>query len=401
MKRLLIIAFSLLLIIGCKEENVLTALPDAPQGTGDSDLPYVSYISPSNGAQMPDDDPTQSGIQGSYYMSFSRFMDPATINTGNFIILNTATGGQFTDFTVDYYRELKQAVLTLNNVDSAGAFLIRCVSGGATNTFGSPLDGDQDNLIDGTPYDDYHATFSTNGNTDTLVNRDQPEISSISPESLAVNDQQPFITINFDMNMDTTTLNTSTVTLANEGGTAQTLTVTNKTLTQIQLQPTGMLAMSENFFVTVNCANIKRTGDSQTPDYLLTLDGDEDGPEATEPDIQWYFRVDSIVPPRITSLSPLGTYGARFQFTILIDEATITASNIRVFDNKGYVPGTIRIRYGGGMTYTMVDYYFKRTISGTKYGFVSKDVLGQNGYYFDGDYNGIGGEPWDDYYNSF
>jgi len=399
MKRLLIITFSVLLIIACKEANELEIVPSAPDGTGASDLPLVTSINPNNGSQMIDQNTSVAGIQGRMIVTFSDFMDAATMSESNIEILNTSTGGsQLSGFTVQYFPEIKRIFVDIDNVDSAGAFLVRLVSGGMTNTYGSPLDFDQDNENDGSPYDDYLSTFWTTSYTDTLVNTNVVNITNILPDSSRIVVQDPIIRVDFNMNMDTTTLNTANITLKNESGTSQTLNVVSKTLTRIDLQPASLLAMSENYYVTVKCANIQRIGDSQTPNYMLVLDGDDDGPEATEPDFEWYFRVDTIAPPTV-GVAYLGY--ARFTFSRLIDESTITAANIRVHDSKGYIPGSFRIHYNSTHTYTMVDYHFKRSFSGTRYGFVSKDVQAENGYFLDGNGNGIGGEPGDNYYHSF
>jgi len=397
MKKLLIIAFTLLLIIACKEANELEITPEAPDGVGSSDLPVVSAISPSVYGQLTDQNSVKTGIQAKIEVTFSDFMDVATITESNVILRNTATGSDVTTFTTEYFPESKKLFIYVDTAASASLFLLRLVTGGMTNTYGSSLDFDGDNFADGTPYDDYHASFWTAGATDTIVTRTQPKITSVSPESLAINVQQPLITINFNSNMDTTTLNTSTITLEDENGNTQTLTVTNKTLTSIELQPASNLALATNYLVTVNCASIERLGDSETPSYLLALDGDDDGPEETEPDIQWSFRVDDPTLPPTASLSTGGiTNGVRYIFSDLIDETTITTTTLRVYDGIGHVPGHFRI-YDDGVQ-TFVEYYYKRSLSGSRRAFVSKSIQATNGYFYDGNGNGIGGEPWDDKY---
>lgn len=403
MKRLLTIAFSLLLIIACqKAENILEIVPGAPDGTGAGNLPTVTNINPGNMQQLTDQNSTVAGIQGLIRVTFSDFMDEATLTEGNIVIKSISTGAEIptADITTEYYPEIKQLFIYVDDVPDSNAFLLRLVSGGMTNTYGSPIDFDGDNYADGSPYDDYHSNFYTVNNTDPFVYFDQPTVTSVSPESTAVNNQQPLITVIFNMNMDTLTLNTTNITLENESGTSQSLDSVLTVPDTIIVQPTNPLSMYDNYIITVHCANIERPAASTyTPSYFVVVDGNNDGPEASEPNLEVFFRVDDQSPPTVSVAAITG--GATFTFSDLIDESTITSATVRVIDDIGYVPGEFRIYTNAGNTYTMVDYYYKRAASGTEWGFVSKDVQAENGYYLDGDGNGIGGEPWDDFYDSF
>ncbi len=170
----------------------------------------------------------------------------------------------------------------------------------------------------------------------------------------------------------------------------------------IILQPANPLTSGKNYVITVVCNNIKRLGDSKTPMYLLRLDGDNDGPEEAEPDLQSYFRVDDPNnPPRVQSVTAIGSSGVMITFTRLLDNATINSNNIYVYDNTGCVPGELRIYTNNAGDRTIIDYYYKRPIGGGRRAFVSKEVKATNGYYLDGNGNGIGGEPWDDYKGAF
>ncbi len=399
MKKLTILASALLLILACqKAENILQITLDAPDGVGAGNLPTVVSISPGNGQELTDQNSGQSGIQGKIEIVFSNYMDPNTMTESYITILNTATGTPISsgNFSTEYYQEIRKLFIFIDDAPSAGAYLLTL--SGMTNTYGVALDFDGDNEEDGAPYDDYLSTFWTTGYTDTLVITDWPQVVNFSPDTILISwTQQPLIDISFDAAMDTSTLNTTNITLENSGGSAQTLNVLNKSLNWIQLQPAGNLAYGDNYTISVNCANIKRTGDSRTPTYLLYLDGNDDGPEATEPELQSYFRVDTVPPPTVDAADI--TNGARFTFNRLIDETTISNSSVIVYDNIGYVPGDLRIYTDVGNTYTMVDYYYKRATSGNPDAFVSRIIkYAAKDYYLDGDGNGIGGEPWDDYW---
>lgn len=409
MKKLIYLGLSLLIILACqKAENILSPDPDMPQGIGAGNLPTVTSISPVNYTQMTDQDAATPGIQGLITVGFSDFMDPASMTADNIIILDVRTNTTIASnlITPEYYSEIKTLYISISDVPDSGSFLLRLVSGatGMRNIYGSPLDGDNDDFADGTPYDDYHSTFWTAPLSDTLVATFQPTISSFSPDTTATNNTQPFITIDFPAitPMDTSTLNLSNFQLSQDGGGSISLNLISKDFDGIVLQPANPLSTGQNYIITVKCNNIKRLGDSKTPAYLLKLDGDDDGPEETEPDLQSYFRVDDPNnPPRVQSVTAIGTSGVTITFTRLLDNATITASNIKVYDNTGYVPGEMRIYTNTAGDRTMIDYYYKRTIGGGRRAFVAKEVKATNGYNLDGNANGIGGEPWDDYEQAF
>ncbi len=371
MKKLIYLAFGLLLALGCKGENELSPDPDMPQGIGAGNLPSVISINPADGSEMTDQDASTPGIQGLITVRFTNYMDESSLISNNVIILDVRTNTTIaTDkITTEYYPEIKTLYVSISDVPDSGSFLLRLVSGenGMKNTYGSPLDGDNDGLPDGTPYDDYHSTFWTAPLSDTLVLTLQPTIIGFSPDTVALNDNQPLISITFSVStpMDTLTLNTGNVKLQDQDGNPVSLNLISRNLFGIVLQPANPLATGKNYTITLVCNNIKRLGDSKTPEYLLRLDGDNDGPEQSEPDLQSYFRVDDPNnPPRIVNVSAIGNTGVTITFSRLIDNATITANNINVYDNSGYVPGEMRIYTNTAGDRTLIDYYFKRTIGG-------------------------------------
>ncbi|MEO0206680.1 MAG: hypothetical protein ABIL22_08420 [candidate division WOR-3 bacterium] len=410
MKKLLFLGLSLLLVIACqKAENILSPDPDMPQGIGAGNLPTVTSITPVNYTQMNDQNGATPQIEGLITVSFSDYMDPASVtNKDNIVILDVRTNATISNnlITTEYYPEIRTLYISISDVPDSGSFLLRLVSGsaGMKNLYGSPLDGDNDDFADGTPYDDYHSTFWTAPLSDTLVATFQPTINNFAPDTIATNNTTPQIWVGFPgiSPMDTMTLNTNNIKLAQEGSGSIALNIVSRDPYGIILQPQNPLTAGRNYTITVVCNNIKRLGDSKTPVYLLKLDGDDDGPEETEPDLQSYFRVDDPNnPPRVQSVTAIGSSGVMITFTRLMDNSTLTASNVRVYDNNGYVPGDIRIYTNTAGDRTIVDYYFKRTIGGGRRVWISRTVTATNGYNLDGNGNGIGGEAWDDYTGAF
>jgi len=404
MKKLLILTCSLLLVLACqKGANDLVVDSDLTLGTGAANLPTATF-SPTAQGEIVDQYTVPVGIQGKIEVTFSDYMDQASVSSlANISLLNTTTGVEVPDanITTEYFPDIRKLYIYIDPVPADGKYLLRLVSGGMANTYGQPLDFDGDNDIDGA-YDDYLITYWTQAaNADTFVIPAQPTIATFSPDTGANSNTQPFITITFPVafDMDTFTLNTANITLANEGGAAQTLNLISRDTTSVVLRPASALPTAANYRITVKCDNIKRLGDHATPAEFLKLDGNGDGPGASEPDLQSIFRVDDpALPLHVNSVTAIGTTGVLFTFDHLVDEATISQATIAVYDNAGFVPCLPpRIYTNGAGTQTLVEYYFQRTTGAGRNGWVSKDLKGQNGYFFDGDGNGIGGEPWDNH----
>jgi hypothetical protein len=409
MRKLIHLLFGLFILLACqKAENILSPDPDLPQGIGAGNLPTVTSIFPVNYTEMTDQNGSAPGIQGLITVRFSDYMDEASVtNKNNIIILDVRINATISNnlITPEYYPEIRTLYISISDVPDSGSFLLRLVSGsaGMKNLYGLPLDGNNDDFADGTPYDDHHSTFWTAPLSDTLVRTFQPTIAGFSPDTVAANNTTPQIQIGFPglSPMDTNTLNIANIKLTQEDGGAVTLNIISRDPYGIVLQPASPLTTGRNYTITLVCNNIKRLGDSKTPQYLLRLDGDNDGPEENEPDLQSYFRVDDPNnPPRIQGVNAIGN-GVMITFTRLIDTATITSGNIYVYDNTGYVPGDMRVYTNTAGDRTIIDYYFKRNVGAGRRIFVSKEVKATNGYKFDGNGNGIGGEPWDDYKSAF
>lgn len=409
MKKLLFLALGLAIIVACqKGDNALIIDPDSPLGTGDGGLPQVASIDPAYGGQLFDESSNQTGIQGQITVVFDNYMDPATITAANVSILNVRTNDEIdpADMSVEYFQEIRTMYIWLDLVPDSGMFLIQLTSGGMRNTYGSPLDFDGDDVADGSPYDDFHSVFYTAPIVvDTPMVLVQPMITGFTPDTIATSATQPLIQLDFNLPMDTSTLNNSTITLTDEGGDERSLNVVAKTLTSITLQPASALADEENYTITVACDDIRMhrgLTDARTPEYFLKLDGDEDGPEQNEPDLTSYFRVDDPnAPPHLTSVVDIGSSGATITFSRLLEDATVNRDNIKIYDAVGYVPGDLRIYTNTAGDRTIVDYYYLRTVGSGLHAYLLIGLQGTNGYYFDGNGNGIGGEPWDNLDTSF
>jgi hypothetical protein len=375
--------------------------------TGAGNFPFMQIVSQLNRARLNDDDPDTSGIQANIVITFSDFMDSASF-TGNVKVMSTTTGDSFPGIKVSYNKEAKKLYIRSEGWSSSSAYLLRLISGPASikNRYGTVLDSDRDGINDGSPYDDYITTFYTTGVTsDSCVPTTQPKITSLSPDTQRITNPRPIIIINFNVGMDTTNLANYITnfklfkgSIAGDPVPIDTIYCRPNAISFKLKQPTDSLLNGNKYHFVITSANLKAKYPRNTPDYLLPLDADYDGPEPVEPNFTWYFLYDTIAPPMV-SHEPI-INGRRFNFTKRMDETTLTPENIRVFDASGYVPGTFVIlnRTMADVT-TSVEYYFERTTNGPFKVFVSKNVKSTKGRLLDSNGNGIGGEEKDDYWS--
>lgn len=409
MRRSLILLIIISLFLACKQENLLPSIDTDLPTQGAANLPFVQSTSPQNRNQLFDDDLDTTGIQATVVVTFSDFMDENSF-AGNVKVTNTTTGDTFPNLLINYNKEAKKLYIRSNSWSSSSAYLLRLIAGenGIKNRYGSVLDGNHDGMNDGSPYDDYLSTFYTTGSaSDSCVPTSPPTISSIYPDTSRITTPRPLMTIHFSTAMDTASLATFLSyfklykgSKAGEPVPIDTVWVEPDIISFKLKQSSDSLINGNKYFFVVKSANLRAKYPRYTPDYLLTLDADYDGPESAEPDFVWYFLYDTIPPPKVSSIEPI-TNGRRINFSTRMEEATLTQENIKVYDPLGYIPGSFVIlnRTVGTHTATSVEYYFERTTTTPYKVFVSKNVKSTQGRMLDSNDNGIGGEDKDDYWN--
>jgi len=396
MRTTILLAAIPLLIVCCLEGvNPLDVNTDLPLGTGAGNLPCVSQVAPSNRGQLLDDDPDVDGIQATVVVTFSDFMDEASL-AGNVTVTNTLTGQDITNLSITYNADARKLYVRHADWTGSSAYLLTLK---ATNSWGEPIDGNRNGEADDGPYDDALGTFYTSGvSSDSCVFVSPPRISGVEPDTIRTTDTLPGITVTFDTPMDTTTLVAGNFTLTSESGSSVPLNRLYVSQGSVTFEPGQALRHGYIYTLMVASSRVLAEAPWNTPSYLLALDADRDGAEAAEPDYSTYFLCDTQSAPTV-SISGI-TNGLRFDFDQQMDLATLTPENIRAFDGVGYIPGTLETTNHGPGNVARVDYYFSRSTSGADRAFVAKEVESEDGTMLDGqDYpNGIGGEPWDDFW---
>ncbi len=391
MKKLLIISASILLILGCgKKENPFEPNTDAPIGTAMANFGKVASVVPGNNQQLPGNE---------IKIFFEDYMDASTINNTNITVYDALARANVT-ITVTYNADAKLAIIA-GSFTNDTKFLIT-VKADVKTVSGNPLDGNDNDKSEGTPYDDYLSLCWKGTGSAVFVRTTPPRFDSTSSSPFRVGNVPTNVTIQLRFTngpMDTLTLKDLGSYELKKAGNPVGLSVVSVSGTGVDLQPTTTLDANTLYDFTIKGGKIKAQKDTTGQDnYLLILDGDYDGPEQTEPDRAWqFFTAGAETPPRINTVTAITPPGALFTFNARMKLSTLTAENIKVYDGAGYVPGSFVF----SPDTTQIYYYYQRTISGTKQYFISKTVEGNNGLKFDGNANGIGGEPWDDRWATF
>jgi len=397
MRRALLIPLILLAIFGCKKlDNPLNPDTNLPLGTGAGNLPTVAQVEPAYRDELMDDEPGTSGIQATVVVTFSDYMDPDSV-VKSATVKNTRTGEEVTGLDVSYEADARKLYIRHPAWTANSAYLLTLSSSLARNRWGTSLDGNRNGKADGSPYDDALTTFYTQGSSsDSCVPTWPPTIDYIDPDTLRMADTLVAIAVWFTSEMDTTTLVLSSFRLVRDDGTPVTLTRFSVSPYYVTLMPTAGLSFGHRYTFTILESTVKGKAPANTPAYLLDLDTDNDGPEAAEAALTSYFLCDTVAPPEVEAWD----YADRveFDFTKVMDATTLTPENIRAFDGTGYIPGSLVVTSDAPGNFTRVYYYFSRPAGASLRAFVSRAAKARSGAQLDGSGNGIGGEPWDDYW---
>jgi len=399
MRRALLIPLTLLVILGCEKlENPLNPDTNLPLGTGAGNLPSVAQTEPVHRDELSDDEPGTAGIQATVVVTFSDYMDPDSV-VKSATVKNTSTGQAVTGLDVSYEADARKLYIRHRDWTESAAYLLTLSSGLARNRWGTPLDGNRNGKADGSPYDDELTTFYTQGSSsDSCVPTWPPAIQEIDPDTVRMADTLVAIAVWFDSEMDTTTLVLSNFSLVRDDGAPVTLTRFSVSPYRVSLMPAAGLSFGHHYTFTILASAVKGKAPANTPAYLLDLDTDYDGPEAAEPALTSYFLCDTVAPPEVEASDFADC--CEFDFTAVMDATTLTPENIRAFDGVGYIPGSLVVTNDAPGNLTRVYYYFARPTDGTLKVFVSRTTASEGGAQLDGSGNGIGGEPWDDFWGS-
>lgn len=398
------VAIALILMFGCsKKENPFSPNRAGYNDTVQENVSFISTLNPGDGGMIQDIDPSTSEIEGEIDIYFADFMDASTITTSNIIVRDTTNGAAIQDESLIYFPGIKKAVF--RGTFSDDAVFVVTLKSGLKNQAGIQLDGNENGLVDGSPYDDYRYRLRTGTGNVGTIDFEHPEINFIDPDVSNNVPLLPTITVMFtDSDLDTSTLTLNNFNLVKTSNqVAVTCTLLTATMNAIVFQPKDSLDQATQYTVIVKCEDVSDTSGN----VLLGFFGENQGWIANIPDYTWDFITnvtDTLhdgTPPHVSSVN-VGTGELIVKFDDDMDTSTFTTTNIRVYNNATgqNLVGSIVNEYDGmGFRYTL-----ENAESGTTYRlWISKDVKeGEPGnWYLDGNGNGVGGEWNDDYETTF
>lgn len=391
----------ILLLAGCAEDNPFRADTEVQPGGG-SARPHIDAAGTESGgpgsSQLSDLDPETPGIQDAVTIQFDKAIDPATIIASSFQMEQTDPGQGSVSFnSVDYYPEIRTAVLTGTFTDDT-AYLLTIPAGSVTDISGLELDPNRNAVYDGSPWDDRLLAFATGAAE--LPDVISPWIDLNAPYGGGVNNLNPNVRVLFQGGpMDESQLTLSRLTLVRTSdSSAVELELLQVSGDGIITTPVDSLSFGTRYTARLSAGLADSSGN--------LLDTNGDGfvwPD--EPDLVWDFQTadDSTThsaPPTLAEavLMP-GQLQVHMEFEesltgahVEMDPGTFTASTVQVMDTEGSIPLSFVTGADPASMYCLL----QRTPQGPVTLHISCSVADVYGNLFDGNNDGLGGNPAED-----
>ena len=390
----------ILLLLGCAKDNPFKAGSEVEWEGGDAH-PHIENAGTESGGtgstQLADLDPETAGIQDAIVLTFDKAIDSTTVVASAFDLVETTPGSSTIQLTgVDYYPESKMAVLTAD-FSTETAYLLTVNAGAITDLNGNQLDPNHNGIYDGAPWDNRLFTFAAGGAE--MKDIVHPGIQNTQPSFGGVGTNRPAVRVTFNngpMDVSLLTLNNLTLVRTSDSSSVV-LEVETAAADEFQVRPAGELAWGTRYTVRLQADLADSAGN--------LLDTNNDGfvwPD--EPDLVWDFKIadDSTTngtPPTLDQAFLAGGNVVRIEFqesltgdSVVMDATTFVSENIQVTDDIGGVP----LQFETGADPSAVNCLMQRVPQGTVTLFISCNVADQYGNLFDGDNNGLGGDPEED-----
>jgi hypothetical protein len=365
---------------------------------------------------MADLSGTVADIQGEVVLTFSKYLDPSTINFTNISMDMQPTTG-----TIAYYPELKKVVIN-GTWTNSNAWHKITIKPGLHSVAGLPIDGNGNGKQDGSPYDDIVVIFGTGDTTSApggagarpdLVH---PKLTSAYPLYVGYVAIYPTLYFQFDANdVDTNTVRTS-ATLKDENGVTKSLksagTNWNGSRLRVYFQPTAPdspLVYDKAYTWSINLNTVQDTHNNKAIwlnyGYVSSL------PVVTYP-FRTIWNTGNRDPLHYSTNSVSGNEVV-IAFDDSLDYTTFSTNAVKLFKGSA---GTLSGQVYGRLYYQPSDvpaHQIRFTLenaapgSGTYTMYIARYVKDNEGLFLDGNGNGIGGESgantWlgivsDDYY---
>jgi len=383
--------------LGCgKKANPLNPGTGAGPAEAGAGLPHVTSVCSSDGDSLLSN-------SDQIVVVFDKPMDPATVSGSTISVAAYGRESGTKAGTITYYRETNRAVFvpSANFVDSS-AYVVT-VTTSAHDLKGNPLDGNGNNFAEAAAYDNFRGALYSNGGGGRIPDLTPPRVDDWQPQENTV-DSSAQIYLRFHSNdLNTGTLNTSTITLwdvdrGSQVGLPSPHVVQDSTGMGVTFVLFNGVPLSQGTVYRVKASvDIKDNSG-------YSLDGNGNGRQevALYDEVSWLFCTQIVggntTPPAKSSHSISGLVLTVYFSNGPMDGGTLNENTVKLYtgSNKtGYIPGTVRQTFdGNGFTYSLEN----APSSGNLYVWINRNVqnsIGANAglkFKLDANGNGIGGE---------
>ena len=397
MKRFIaIISLLIILIAGCAFQPAETPAIDDSMGnnTAGTNIMYITDVEPWSGTQtqLNDNDADEDHVQDVIYITIDKVLSSNNISSAVEIIEN----GNLADFegTIEYERDFKRIKISGTFGDDA-AYVVRLDADELTSINSDYIDGNSNDVKDGSPYDDILLYFYTGTGNSEFNDYTHPELIDFGP----VVGQWPnngLVWITFDEAMDSSSVVNNIELTESDGDGVSGFELVGMSFDQEQfLFFLDTIKYEEVFTVTLSCADITDTvGNVMVP-------WNEEYTTDSPADFEFKFMTaaenasDDDTPLHVSSVNLSGNY-IEVDFDDDVDASTVTSENIKVmyYTNSSWynLEGEIVLAEDGeGFQFSTINLPSHSSLKII----VKKAVTDDEGWMLDSNGNQIGGEDYD------
>jgi hypothetical protein len=356
---------------------------------------------PSDSGKIEDSDTIAPDVQGIIFIYFTDYLDASTVTEGNFVISGNSISGTAKDITVEYEKNFKRVKIT-GTFSLNATFTLKIVADKVKSAGGNYLDGNGNNIEDGSPYDDIYYQFRTQGGTG-FKDYDNPVLTWLGPNrgNTRLSDT---IRVFFSETVDSADL-VNNISLKVEGGAEYTLKLLHYYGNYAFFRVAGVdtlladFAERKAYIIEINLAEITDSAGNVCIPYNTVYTSEN--PVYSVRFVTRSTHGDDATPPTVQSATlPDSSDFMTITFNEAMDISTLTSDNIKLYANFGngmvYVPGEIYIHPDSIVVeYSLINMDWANVTA--KKLIISKDVTDNSfdKWNLDNNDNAMGGEDAD------
>ncbi len=409
MKKFIPFLIFLLILTGCtfkpyESADINNSLELSTSGKTTLNL---TDIDPADHGTIQDADHSTGDVEGTIYVYFNDYLLNSTVTASNFVLSENSASGDISNINVVYEPNFKRVKITATFADNATYTLT--IKNGVKSTSNSFLDGNKNNIDDGTPYDDIKFQFATGTGSD-FVDYENPIVLGVYPNQGNIDPGTDLVVRYSELVESSKVVNSTKLYKINDDGSRSEIDIEIVDYSynavshtwDATFQPKNGDPLAERRFyeLAVTCSTITDSAGNKSLPYF-----DQEYKSQIK-DYKSIFLTESTsgdddTPPEIQHIN-VG-YGSPFitiKFSEHMDISKLTTGNIKVYANINgdytYISGSISISSDTStVEYSLINLDWDNTSA--IYLFVSKNITDNSDKKWSLDNNGnlIGGESYD------